>query len=108
VPGIVFHHQHADRADVDKATGNELAGVGHQHVDGIAVFGQRVRHEPVVAGIGHRRVQEAIHDQRARFLVHLVLDGLAAVRDFDDDVHVLRGIVADGNRVDSHEICISL
>ena len=43
----------------------------------------------------------------SRILVHFVLDGLPAVRHLDDYVDVLRGIVADGDRVDSHDLSYS-
>jgi hypothetical protein len=68
----------------------------------LAVGGRRVRHETVVAGECHRRIQEPIDDERAGILVELVLDRLAAERDFDDDVDVVRRVVADGYGLDTH------
>ena len=84
------------------APGHDRPRVGDQHVDRIAVLRQRVRHEAVVAGIAHRRVQEAVDHQRAGRLVHLVLDRLAADRHLDDDVDVLGRIVADRDGIDAH------
>ncbi len=100
---VVLHHQHADGTNVDVGAGHDGARVGDEHVDRVAVVGQRVRHEPVVAGIAHRGVQEAIDEQRARVLVHLVLDGLAADLHLDDDVDVLGRVLADGNGINAHE-----
>ena len=80
----------------------EWSRVAHEHVDRVAVLGQRVRHEAVVAGIGHRRVEEAVDDEHPRGLVQLVLDRLAAERHLDDDVDVLGRVVADRNRLYTH------
>ena len=55
---------------------------------GIAVLGERLRDEAVVARVEHRGVQEAVDVQRARLLVELVLDRDAALRDLDDRVDV--------------------
>ena len=100
--GVVFHQKHADRPHVDDASGNQCARVADQHVDGVAVARQRVGNEAVVAGITHRRIEEAVDDQRARVLVHLVFDRLAADRNLDDDVDVFGGIVAGGYRFQAH------
>ena len=77
------------------APGTIGAGIRDQHVDRVAVVGQRMRDEAVIAGIAHRRVQEAVDEQRAGILVHLVFDRLAADRHLDDDVDV---VAADCSR----------
>ena len=66
------------------APGHDRARVADEHVDRVAVGRQGVRNEAVIAGIAHRRVEEAVDEQRAGGLVHLVLDGLAADRHLDD------------------------
>ena len=101
--GLVLHQEHADRAHVHDGAGHDRAGVGDQHVAGIAVVRQRVRDEAVIAGVAHRRIEEAVDHQRAGLLVHLVFDRLAANRHLDDDVDVIRRVVSDRNRVDAHE-----
>ena len=101
--GLVLHLEHADRAHVDHRARHDRPRVRDQHVDRIAVVGERVRHEAVIARIAHRRVQEAVDHQGAGGLVHLVLDRLAADRHLDDDVDVLGRIVADLDGVDAHE-----
>ena len=63
-----------------------------------------MRQEAVVARIVHRRVQEAVHEQRAARLVHFVLDRLAAHRNFNDDVDVPRCILAHWDLRDIHEL----
>src|SRR6185369_6409812 len=50
--------------------------------------------------VAHRRVQDAVDEQRARLLVELILHRLAADRDLDDDVEAFGRIVADGNQID--------
>src|SRR6185312_2826541 len=52
--------------------------------------------------IAHRRIEEAVDEQRAGGLVDLVFDGLAAKRHLDDDVEVVGRVLADGNGVDVH------
>jgi len=102
LPGVVLHDQDAYRSNVYDTAGNQATRIDDEHIDGIAVFGKRVRNEAVVARIGHRRIQETIHHERTRLLVHLVFDRLAAQRDLDDDIHVIRWIGADGNSIYTH------
>ena len=101
--GLVFHQQHADGAHAHHGARHDRAGVGDQHVAGVAVAGQRMRDEAVIAGVAHRRIEEAIDHQRAGFLVHLVFDRLAANRHFDDDVDVVWRIYSDRDGVNAHK-----
>src|SRR5262249_28033567 len=66
------------------------------------VFGKRVRDESVVSRIAHRRVEKAIHDQGTGRLVQFVFDRLAADRNLDDDVDIVRRTVPDLNGIDPH------
>src|SRR5690349_4286007 len=61
-----------------------------------------MRDEAVISGIAHRGIEEAVDYQRAGFLVHLVFDRLAANRDFNDDIDVVRRILSDRDGVDTH------
>jgi len=61
-----------------------------------------VGNEAVIAGIAHGRIEEPVHHQRAGGLVQLILDGLAADGDFDDDIDVLGDVFADRNLVYAH------
>ncbi len=61
-------------------------------------------HEAVIARIGHWRIEEAVDDEGAGLLVHLVLDRLAADRHFNDDVDVFRRIGADGDGINIHDV----
>ena len=92
---LVLQVEDADRPRADDAAGNERRARDHQRVERVAVGRQRVRDEAVVRRIAHRRVQDAVDEQRARLLVELVLHRLAADRHFDDDVDAVRRIVAD-------------
>jgi hypothetical protein len=47
-------------------------------------------------------VQEAVDEQGAGRLVHLVLHRQAALRDLDEDVDVLGSVRADGDGVQVH------
>src|SRR6266478_9659222 len=61
-----------------------------------------MRNEPVIAGIAHGGIEKPVDDKRAGFLVHLVFDGLAADRHFDDDIDLARRIDPDRNGVNAH------
>ncbi|MNL86989.1 hypothetical protein D3C87_2159380 [compost metagenome] len=50
----------------------------------------------------HRRVEETVDDERASFLVHLILDGMAANGNLNDHVDIFWWILSDGNRVNAH------
>lgn len=63
-----------------------------------------MRHEAVIARIGHGCVKETVDDKRAGLLVHLVLDRLAADRHFNDYVDVFRRIGADGDGINIHGV----
>src|SRR5690606_15801836 len=106
--GIVFHDQHPDGTHVDHTAGHQRTGVADQHVDGVAVVGQGVRHKAIVAGIGHWRIEKAVHHQCAGLLVHFVLDGMPADRYFDEYVDIFWGVVADGDGFDAHEAVLLL
>jgi hypothetical protein len=74
VSGFVLHEQRAHRTHTHDRACDDGARHDHDDVDRIAVARQRVRYEPVVAGIEHCRVEETIDPQRARNLVEFVLD----------------------------------
>jgi hypothetical protein len=87
---LVLQVQHRDRAGAHDAARHERRARHHQRVERIAIGRERVRHEAVVRRIAHRRVQDAVDEQRAALLVELVFHRLAAGRHFDDDVKALR------------------
>ena len=87
----------------DHRAGNHRRRADHQDVHRIAVVGERVRDEAVVAGIEHRRVQEAVDEDRAGLLFQLVLHRLAALRDLDDGVDVVRRVRAGRDFGEVHE-----
>ena len=99
---IVLHDQNTDRTTVDDGAGHDHSGVADQHVDGVAIFGQRVRNEPVVARVPHRCIEEPIDEKGSGLLIELVLDGFPAYRDLDNDVDVLGWVFPDGNRFYTH------
>ncbi len=70
----------------------------HQHVEGVGVLAQRLGDEPVVVGVDHARVQDAVDVAEAGVLVQLVLD-LGAARDLDHGVDDLGRVGAGGEVV---------
>src|SRR5690606_37732727 len=58
----------------------------------------------VVAGVAHRRGQDAVDEDRAAFLVHFVLDWLGVLGNLDDDVDLVGGILAGGDVVQTHAL----
>ena len=99
---LVLEVEHADRPGANDAAGHERGARDHQRVERIAVGREGVRHEAVIGRIAHRRVQDPVDEERARFLVEFVLHRLAADRHLDDDVEAFGRIVADGDEIDVH------
>ena len=73
---------------------------------GVAVVRQSVRDEAVIAGIEHRRVEEAVDEDRPRGLVELVFHRHAAERYLDDGVDVVRRIAAGRDELEVHGVSI--
>jgi len=102
ITSFINHDQTADRAATDNGTGDHRRRANHQNVHGIAVTGQGVRDEAVIAGIEHGGVQKAIHKDRPAVLVELIFDGLTPLRDFDKSVHVIGRVHANRDFGDVH------
>src|SRR5262249_17410335 len=81
---------------------NDRPGIGNEDVARVSVRRQRVRNESIVPRIAHRRIEEAVDDERSGFLVHFVFDRLAADRHLDDCVDLLRRISAYRNVIEIH------
>src|SRR3546814_9564655 len=56
----------------------------------------------IIGRIAHGRMQDAVDEQRARFLVELIFDGLAAHRHLNDDIQAVGWIVSDRDQFDIH------
>src|SRR5262245_42440268 len=93
--GVILHLEHADRTHVDHRAWHNRSRVGDEYVYWIAILRKCVWHEPVITGITHRGVQEAIDHQRSRSLVHFIFDRLTAYRYLDYDIHIAGRIVTD-------------
>src|ERR1700751_4156823 len=98
----ILHHQRADRPATNDCSRYDRGRAYDQHIDRVAVLRQGVRHKAVIAGIKHRSMQEAVDEHRPRRFVDLVLDGLAPLRDLDNDVDVVRRCAADRDLGDVH------
>src|SRR6185437_16795948 len=67
--GTVNHAQEADGADFDEtAAEGRFFGDG-EDVERVAIFAERAGNEAVVAGIVHRRIEEAVEAENAEGLV---------------------------------------
>jgi hypothetical protein len=97
-PGLIFHEKSADRASAHHRTGSNRAGVSDKNVARIAVGGERVWNEPIVAGIAHGRTEKPVDHEDTGGLVEFLLDGLAANWYLNDDVDVVLWICPHGNR----------
>ena len=87
---LILEVQHRDRAGAHDAAGDEGRAGHNQRVERIAVGRQRVRHEAIVGGIAHRRVQDTIDEQGARRLVEFIFHRLAAGRHFDNHIEAVQ------------------
>src|SRR5215469_7145726 len=99
---LVRHLEHANWAHGNDGAWNDRPGIGNKYVARIAVRRERMRNS-IVARIPHRRIEKAIHDERPRFLIHLIFYRLAADRYFDDRVYLFGRISADRDMVDIHQ-----
>src|ERR1700722_11236389 len=61
-----------------------------------------MRDKAVISRIAHRGVEKPVDLQCAAFLVHLVLDRLAADRHLNDDVDIVGSILADRYSIQVH------
>ena len=104
--GFVLQFQHADRPAAHDHARDQRHRREHEHVGRIAVVGKRARNVAVVAGIVHRRRHETIDEHRTGFLVDLVLDRIAAHRDLDDHVAIVRNVAAGGDTIEVHRTII--
>jgi len=107
LPRIVLHEQNADRAHAHDRAGKNRPGVRDEHVTRIAVARERVRNEAIVPRIAHRGVEKAIDHQRTSSLVHFIFDRLAPDRHLDDYVHVVGRVLANRDRVYTHDSLVS-
>lgn len=96
---LVLHNEHTNGTAIDDGSRYKGARVADENVDGIAVSRQCVRHEAVVSWVSHGRVEEPIHDKRARGLVQLILDRLPSDGNLDDHIDVEGRIVPDGDGI---------
>ncbi len=62
---FVFKVQHANRARAHNAACDKGRTGNNQRIQRVAIRRQSVRHEAVIRRIAHRRVQDAVHEQRA-------------------------------------------
>jgi hypothetical protein len=72
-PLRVMHPEHGDEPRVDQAAGEGGFAEQHQCVDGVAVLGQGVRDEPVVARVAGRGEEHPVQPDPAHLWVELVL-----------------------------------
>ena len=72
--GFIRHVQNAYRAAGYDTTADDRVRRVHQHVQRVAVVGQRVGNIAVVAGVKHCRRHEAVDHDRAAVVIDLVLD----------------------------------
>src|SRR5690606_37776653 len=79
-----------------------------QHVDRIAVAGDRARDVAVVARVVHGGHHEPVHEHRAGFLVDLVLDWLRVHRDLDDHVELVGSMATGADSIQIHAIIIDV
>ena len=82
---IVGHPHHAHGTNVNPTSREGRVFGEHQHIEWIAVFGERVGDESVFGRVGGGGEEAAIKADPARFVVDFVLIA-AATGDLDDDI----------------------
>src|SRR5690606_26008916 len=100
--GFVGHVENADGAAADHRARHHRVGGDHQHVQGVAVLGQGAGDEAVVGGVEHRGGHEAVDEDGVVFFLDFVLDGIVVGGNLDDDIDVVRQIVAGRDAAVTH------
>src|SRR3954470_23575177 len=85
---VVLHAEQSDRLDVDHAAGERRLRHADDRVERVAVQAERLRDEPVVHRIDHRREQEAVELDHVFVVVELVLVA-APLWDLDQELERL-------------------
>ena len=85
--GLVLHPEHAQEAHLDVAARKCRLVDDDEDVEGIAVLGQGLGHEPVVGGIAGGGEQLAVEPDVARLVFHLVFVARPA-GDLDDGLEL--------------------
>src|SRR5580704_135500 len=94
----VEHLEHADGPDVDAAAGERRLFDQDEDVTRIAVFRQRPWNEPIITGIVHGGIQDAVEAEQTGVLVQLVL--VATPTGYlDHGRDLARNVFADGEIV---------
>src|SRR5690606_2667412 len=83
---VVGHVQRPDDPGGDDAGRLKASRPQHQDIEGVAVFGLRLRDVAIVGRVHYGARQDAIDPQDSSFFVDIVLD-LAPFRQFDQCVH---------------------
>ena len=89
---LIVHHQAADRAGANDCAGNHRCWPHHEDVHGIAIAGECMGDEAVISWIEHGCVEKTVHEHCAGLFVQLVLHGLAALRNLNQGVDVVRRV----------------
>ena len=103
---LILEVEHADGARFHHAACDKGAACDHEGIQRVAIGRQCVRHKTVIGWIAHRRMQDAVHEQSAAFLIKFILHRFAASGHFDDDIQIVRRIFAGGDFVDLHVKCL--
>ena len=99
---FVFHHEHGNGTATANGTGHQREGRQNTHVNRVTVVGDRLRNVAIVAGIVHRRADEAVNKQGTRLFVHFILDRSGIGRNFNNHIKVARQIAAGGHSGKTH------
>ena len=70
----VDHRHQANRPSLHQRERGDRFLTEHQNIERVVVFGQRLRNEPVVGRVIHRRVENPVELQQPGLFVELVLD----------------------------------
>src|SRR5579883_600314 len=99
---LILCKQHADRAASHHGPREDRDRAQNEHINGIPILRTRVRNKSVIAGIVHRGVPEAVNEDGPGFLVELIFDWSAPLRNFDYNVDVVRRVTTNRNLGDIH------
>jgi hypothetical protein len=89
----VDHGHETDHSGVHEGERNHRFLTEHQNIEGIVIFGERLRDEAVVRGIKDGGVKNTVHADYSTGFVELILN-VGVKRDFDDGIELVGNLVA--------------
>src|SRR5690606_39247889 len=99
---FIVHFEHAQRTATHHGAHLDGERRDDQHVGGVAIVGQGLGDVAVVARIVHGGQHETVDKHGAGIFVDFVFDRVRVHGDFDNDIEVIRQLLAGRHAIEAH------